>query len=43
MNLQPLKDKILVRPEKRTLSETLIIQSAEADSRGVVVAVGPEA
>jgi co-chaperonin GroES (HSP10) len=43
MNLQPLRDKILVRPEKRTLSDTLYIQSAEADSRGVVVAVGPEA
>jgi co-chaperonin GroES (HSP10) len=43
MNLQPLRDKILVRPEKRTLSDTLIIQSAEADSRGTVIAVGPEA
>jgi co-chaperonin GroES (HSP10) len=43
MNLQPLRDKILVRPEKRTLSETLIIHSAEADSRGTVIAVGPDA
>ena len=43
MNLQPLRDKILVRPEKRLLSNTLYIQSAETDSRGTVVAVGPDA
>ena len=43
MNLQPLRDKILVRPEKRNLSDILYYQSAEADSRGTVVAVGPEA
>jgi len=43
MNLQPLRDKILVRPEKRLVSDTLYIQSAEVDSRGTVVAVGPDA
>ena len=42
MNLQPLRDKILVRPEKR-IQSTLYVQSAEADSRGIVVAVGPDA
>ena len=42
MNLQPLRDKILVRPEKR-IQSTLYVQSAEADSRGTVIAVGPEA
>ena len=42
MNLQPLRDKILVRPEKR-IKSTLYVQSAEADSRGTVVAVGPNA
>jgi len=42
MNLQPLRDKILVRPEKR-IQSTLYIQSAEAESRGTVIAVGPEA
>lgn len=42
MNLQPLRDKILVRPEKR-IKSTLYVQSAEADSRGTVVAVGPDA
>lgn len=43
MNLQPLRDKILVRPEKRHMSDVLFIQSAEADSRGIVIAVGPDA
>ena len=43
MNLQPLRDKILVRPEKRLVSDTLYIQSAEADSRGTVIAVGQDA
>jgi co-chaperonin GroES (HSP10) len=43
MNLQPLRDKILVRPEKRLVSDTLYIQSAEVDSRGTVIAVGPDA
>ena len=42
MNLQPLRDKILVRPEKR-IQSTLYVQSAEADSRGTVIAVGPDA
>jgi len=42
MNLQPLRDKILVRPEKR-IQSTIYVQSAEADSRGTVVAVGPDA
>lgn len=42
MNLQPLRDKILVRPEKR-IQSTLYVQSAEADSRGIVIAVGPDA
>jgi co-chaperonin GroES (HSP10) len=42
MNLQPLRDKILVRPEKR-IQSTIYVQSAEADSLGIVVAVGPDA
>jgi co-chaperonin GroES (HSP10) len=42
MNLQPLKDKILVRPEQR-IQSTIYFQSAEAESRGTVVAVGLEA
>jgi co-chaperonin GroES (HSP10) len=39
MKLTPLRDKIVVLPEKRIKSK-LYIQSAEADSIGTVVAVG---
>lgn len=42
MKLTPLRDKIIVKPEKR-IQSTLYIQSAEADSVGHVVAVGPDA
>jgi co-chaperonin GroES (HSP10) len=40
MKLSPLRDKIVVLPEKR-IKSTLYIQSAEADSIGTVMAVGP--
>ena len=43
MNITPLRDKIIVRPERKTKSDTLWIQTAEADSVGYVVAAGPEA
>ena len=43
MNIIPLRDKIIVRPERKTKSDTLWIQTAEADSVGYVVAAGPEA
>jgi co-chaperonin GroES (HSP10) len=42
MKLTPLRDKIIVKPEKR-IQSTLYIQSAEADSVGHVVAAGPDA
>ena len=42
MNIQPLRDKIIVKPE-RNLKSDLWIQTAEADSVGYVVAAGPEA
>jgi co-chaperonin GroES (HSP10) len=42
MNLVPLIDKIIVKPEKR-LKSVLYIQTAEADSVGYVVAAGPDA
>ena len=38
----PLRDKIIVRPEVR-IQSTLYVKSAEADTIGVVVAVGPDA
>jgi len=40
MKLTPLRDKIVVKPEKR-IKSTLYIKSAEADSIGTVIAVGP--
>ena len=42
MKLMPLRDKIIVKPEKR-IQSSLYVQTAEADSVGYVVAVGPDA
>lgn len=42
MKVTPLRDKIIVKPERKLKSE-LWIQTAEADSVGFVVAAGPEA
>jgi len=39
--LKPLGDKIVVRPDKRILSTTLIVENREYDNMGTVVAVGP--
>jgi len=40
--IKPLRDKIIVRPERRIKSD-LWIQTAEADTIGYVLAVGDEA
>jgi len=40
--IKPLRDKIIVRPERRIKSD-LWIQTAEADTVGYVLAVGDEA
>ena len=42
MKLMPLRDKIIVKPQQR-IQSSLYIQTAEADSVGYVVAVGPDA
>ena len=39
--LKPMGDKIVVRPDKRTLSSVIIVDNKEADNMGTVVAVGP--
>ena len=39
--LKPIGDKIVVRPDKRTLSSVIIVDNKEADNMGTVVAVGP--
>ena len=41
MNLKPLGDKIVVRPDKRILSSVIIVENKEVDNMGTVVAVGP--
>jgi len=39
--LKPLGDKIVVRPDKRILSSTIIVNNKEVDNMGTVVAIGP--
>jgi len=40
MKLQPLNDKIVVKPEKRQLSSIIYVENKEVDNMGTVVAVG---
>jgi len=39
--LKPLGDKIVICPDKRILSTTIIVYNKEVDNMGTVVAVGP--
>jgi chaperonin GroES len=39
--LKPLGDKIVIRPDKRVLSTTIIVNNKEVDNMGTVIAVGP--
>ena len=39
--LRPLRDKILVKPDVRVLSSTIIVSNKEAENMGTIVAVGP--
>ena len=42
--IKPLRDKIIVKPEQRFKSELLdLTQMHGADTKGIVVAAGPEA
>jgi len=41
--IKPLRDKIIVKPEKRLKSDLLYIQTAEAETIGTVVACGDDA
>ena len=41
MNLKPLQDRIVVKPDVRELSSVIIVENKEADNMGTVVAVGP--
>jgi co-chaperonin GroES (HSP10) len=42
MKLTPLRDKIIVKPQQR-IQSSLYVQTAEVDSVGYVIAVGPDA
>ena len=39
--LKPMNDKIVVCPDKRTLSTVITVDNKEADNMGTVIAVGP--
>ena len=41
--IKPLRDKIIIKPEKRIKSDVLYIQTAEADTIGTVIACGDDA
>jgi co-chaperonin GroES (HSP10) len=41
MKLQPLQDRIVVKPDVRELSSIILVNNKEVDNMGVVVAVGP--
>jgi co-chaperonin GroES (HSP10) len=41
MKLQPLQDKIVVKPDVRELSSVILVNNKEVDNMGLVVAVGP--
>ena len=44
MNIKPLRDKIIVRPAQRFTSDLLdLSQMQGADTKGIVIAAGPEA
>ena len=43
MNIKPLRDKIIVKPEPRLKSNIDLSQMQEADSIGTVIAVGEDA
>jgi co-chaperonin GroES (HSP10) len=39
--LQPLRDRVVVRPQVRTLSEIIVVNNKEAFNEGTIMAVGP--
>lgn len=41
MKLQPLADKIVVKPDVREISSVIYIDNKEVDNMGTVIAVGP--
>jgi len=41
MNLKPLQDRIVVKPDTRELSSIIFVDNKEVDNMGTVIAVGP--
>lgn len=41
MNLKPLQDRIVVKPDTRELSSIIFVNNKEVDNMGTVIAVGP--
>jgi co-chaperonin GroES (HSP10) len=41
MQLKPLNDKIVVKPDVRELSSVIFVENKEVENMGIVVAVGP--
>jgi chaperonin GroES len=41
MKLQPMNDKIVVKPDVRELSSVIIVNNKEVENMGTVIAVGP--
>jgi chaperonin GroES len=41
MNLKPMGDKIIVKPQERELSSVILVDNKEAPNMGTVVAIGP--
>ena len=41
MNLKPLRDRIVVKPDTRELSSIILVDNKEVDNMGTVIAVGP--
>ena len=42
MQITPLRDRVLVKPIVRSLSDVLIVENKEKFNEGTIVAVGPD-
>lgn len=39
--LQPLRDRVVVRPQVRTISEVIFVNNKEPFNEGTIMAIGP--
>jgi len=39
--LQPLRDRVVVRPQVRTISEVIFVDNKEPFNEGTIMAIGP--